>query len=285
MTGVQKPGNHVIVLFGSTGDLARRKLLPGLFHLAEAGLLPDGYRIIGTSRKQLTDEEFRAHARAAVDEFGRRTPTDQTWEEFARNLHYAASDASDAGQHGAAVAEARAEIGGANRRQAERLALLSDWLHERDRKYLFELLVPGTAEQLLRVGGDPHRYDAEIRPGLVVQTLRELQDGGVEPDIWKIEGLDAREDCERVAEQARTGGRDDVACIVLGRGADEAGVWRWLEAGAGVPGYIGFAVGRTLWWDELQGYVAGALRRSEAAEQIADNYLRLIDAYAVAAVA
>jgi glucose-6-phosphate 1-dehydrogenase len=113
--GVQKPDEHVIVLFGSTGDLARRKLLPGLFHLAEAGLLPDRYRIIGTSRKQLTDDEFRAHARAAVDEFGRRTLTEQTWEEFARSLHYAASDADDASALAAAVAAAREEIGGTSR--------------------------------------------------------------------------------------------------------------------------------------------------------------------------
>jgi myo-inositol catabolism protein IolC len=175
--------------------------------------------------------------------------------------------------------------GDSNRRQAERLALLSDWLHERDRKYLFELLVPATSEQLASVDGDAHRYDTEIRPELVVRTIEEMQAAGVEPDIWKIEGLDAREACQRVAEQARSGGRDDVACIVLGRGADEEGVRRWLEAGAGVPGYIGFAVGRTLWWDELKAYVAGTLPRGEAVERIAGNYLRMIDAYAAAAVA
>jgi glucose-6-phosphate 1-dehydrogenase len=115
LAGVEKPPEHVIVLFGSTGDLARRKLLPGLFHLADAGLLPDSYRIIGTSRKQLTDDAFRAHARAAVGEFGRREPADETWDKFAQNLYYAASDASDAGDLGAAVARARAEIGGATR--------------------------------------------------------------------------------------------------------------------------------------------------------------------------
>jgi myo-inositol catabolism protein IolC len=172
-----------------------------------------------------------------------------------------------------------------NRRQAERLAKLGSWLHEHDRKYLFELLVPATAAQLEGVGGDQSRYDAEIRPALVVRTLADLQAAGVEPDIWKIEGLDAREDCERVAEQARSGGRDGVSCIVLGRGADEAGVVRWLEAGAGVAGYIGFAVGRTLWWGELEGAIAGTLPREEAARRIAGNYLRMIEAYTVATVA
>ncbi len=114
-SAVPKADDHVIVLFGSTGDLAKRKLLPGLFHLADAGLLPDRYRIVGTSRKSLTDDEFRAHARAAVDEFGRRTPTDDEWASFAESLHYASSDASDASGLAAAVANAKQEIGGSPR--------------------------------------------------------------------------------------------------------------------------------------------------------------------------
>jgi myo-inositol catabolism protein IolC len=166
-----------------------------------------------------------------------------------------------------------------NRRQAGRLKRLSDWLHERGRKLLFELLVPATPAQLERVGGDTSRYDLELRPDLLVQAISELQAAGVEPDIWKIEGLDRREDCERAAEQARAGGRDGVACIVLGRGAGEARVLHWLEQGAAVPGYVGFAVGRTLWWDELDDYVAGRVPREEAVRRIADNYRRMIAAY------
>ena len=169
-----------------------------------------------------------------------------------------------------------------NARQAARLRTLSDWLHARDRKLLFELLVPATAAQLEAVGGDRARYDLELRPGLLVGAMRELQAFGVEPDIWKIEGLDRRDDCERAAAQARAGGRDGVACIVLGRGADEARVVHWLRQGAGVPGYVGFAVGRTLWWDALTEYVAGRLGREDAAWIIAGNYRRLIEAYASA---
>jgi myo-inositol catabolism protein IolC len=166
-----------------------------------------------------------------------------------------------------------------NRRQAERLRELSNWLHERDRKFLFELLVPATDDQLEGVGGDAAQYDLEVRPGLVIDAIRELQDAGVEADIWKIEGLDRREDCERVATQARAGGREGIACIVLGRGADEARVRHWLEQGAGVPGYIGFAVGRTLWWNELSEYVAGTIDREEAAGRVASNYSRMIGVY------
>ena len=87
------PNDHVVVLFGATGDLAKRKLIPGLFHLAVSGLLPERYRIVGTSRKPLSDDEFRELARAAVDEFGRREATEETWPDFAARLSYAASDA------------------------------------------------------------------------------------------------------------------------------------------------------------------------------------------------
>jgi myo-inositol catabolism protein IolC len=167
-----------------------------------------------------------------------------------------------------------------NRRQASRLRALSEWLHEHDRKLLFELLVPPTPGQLERVRGDRAAYDLELRPGLVADAIVELQAAGVEPDVWKIEGLDWRPHCERIAALARAGGRDGVTCIVLGRGAGEARVRHWLEQAAGVPGYAGFAVGRTLWWNELVEYVAGRLEREDAARRIAANYDRLIQAYA-----
>jgi myo-inositol catabolism protein IolC len=166
-----------------------------------------------------------------------------------------------------------------NRRQLARLKTLSDWLHERNRKFLFELLVPPEPAQLDAVGGDKDRYDLEIRPGLVVRVIAESQSAGVEPDIWKIEGLDRREDCARVVEQARAGGRDRVSCVVLGRGADEAGVVRWLRQGAAVPGFIGFAVGRTIWWDALKSWVAGEADSDSAAQTISGNYRRMVDAY------
>src|SRR2546423_349356 len=91
---------------------------------------------------------------------------------------------------------------GMNERQAGRLKRLSDWLHERDRKFLFELLVPAEDSQLEQVGGDADRYDAELRPELMRRTIEELQGVGVEPDVWKIEGIDAQEDCERIARCA-----------------------------------------------------------------------------------
>ena len=166
-----------------------------------------------------------------------------------------------------------------NERQSARLKRLGDWLHEHDRRYLFELLVPATAEQIEAAGGDEERWDSEERPKLMKAAIEALQAAGVEPDIWKIEGIDRREDCEMISAAARAGGRDGVACVVLGRGADDAKVDHWLKMGAGVPGYIGFAIGRSIWWDPLKAFVDGNLGREEAAKQIASNYRRFIDIY------
>jgi len=166
-----------------------------------------------------------------------------------------------------------------NRRQAERLHRLSAWLQEQDRKFLFELLVPAEEPQLASVDGDTERYDSELRPELMVRAIADLQDAGIEPQIWKIEGVDRRADCERIAAQCRAGGRDDVACVVLGRGADDDKVDRWLRAAVPVDGYVGFAIGRSIWGGPLEGFIDGSLTRQDAAEQVASNYLRFVDVY------
>jgi myo-inositol catabolism protein IolC len=166
-----------------------------------------------------------------------------------------------------------------NKRQSARLKRLCDWLHDNDRKFLFELLVPAEPAQLESVGGDSDRFDRELRPGLMLRTIEELHGAGIDADIWKIEGIDKREDCERIAQLTRSGGRDNVVCVVLGRGANAEAVDHWLRQGAGVPGYVGFAIGRTIWWDALKGYLDKSLNRDAAAEQIADNYRHFIDVY------
>jgi myo-inositol catabolism protein IolC len=170
--------------------------------------------------------------------------------------------------------------GATNARQAARLKDLSDWLHHRDRKFLFELLVPPEPHQLETVDGDADRFDLELRPQLMRVAIAELQEAGIEPDVWKIEGLDRREDCEETVAQCRVAGRDRVACVVLGRGADDAAVDRWLRAASGVPGYAGFAIGRSIWWEPLKGYVDGSADRGAAAATITRNYRRFIDVYA-----
>jgi myo-inositol catabolism protein IolC len=166
-----------------------------------------------------------------------------------------------------------------NRRQLERLKRLSDWLHQNDRKFLFELLVPATDDQLEKVGGDGERYDTELRPELMRRAIAEIQDFGVEVDVWKIEGVDERSDCEMLAEQTRTGGRDGVVCVLLGRGADDDKVDHWLRQAAPVEGFVGFAIGRSIWGDPLKQYIDGSLEREPARNQIADNYLRFVKVY------
>jgi myo-inositol catabolism protein IolC len=170
-----------------------------------------------------------------------------------------------------------------NERQAERLKRLSDWLHENDRKFLFELLVPAEDDQLEKVDGDADRFDAELRPALMRKAIEDLQDAGVEADIWKIEGIDSQEDCEKIVETCRRDGRDGVICVVLGRGANDEKVDHWLRQGAPVEGYAGFAIGRTIWWDALKGFLEGDLEREEAADQIAKNYMRFVEVYDEAA--
>ncbi|HZO79586.1 MAG TPA: DUF2090 domain-containing protein [Solirubrobacteraceae bacterium] len=167
-----------------------------------------------------------------------------------------------------------------NERQLGRLKRLSDWLHENDRKFLFELLVPATEAQLQQVGGDDDRYDSELRPELMRRAIERIQATGIEVDIWKIEGVEDRDDAAMLAEQSRSGsGRENVKCVVLGRGASTDKVDRWLQAAAPVEGFVGFAIGRSIWWDALKGFLDGGVPREQAAGQIADNYLRFTKVY------
>jgi myo-inositol catabolism protein IolC len=169
--------------------------------------------------------------------------------------------------------------GALNARQSARLKQLSDWLHHGGRKFLFELLVPAEPRQLERVDGDAGRYDREVRPDLMRVAIAELQETGIEPDVWKIEGIDDAGKCAEIAKQCRIGGRDGVGCVVLGRGADDAAVDAWLRSARGVPGYQGFAIGRSIWWYPLRAFVDGASPREDAAARIADNYRRFVTVY------
>ena len=159
-----------------------------------------------------------------------------------------------------------------NARQAVRLKQLSDYCRSTSRKLMLELLVPATAAELAAVGGDRAKYDVDARPALMERVIRALQDAGVEPDVWKIEGLDRREDCVRMVAAARRDGRTEVGCIVLGRNASRDQVITWLQAAASVPGFIGFAVGRSTFWDPVAGYVAGTTTREAAVAEIASRF-------------
>jgi myo-inositol catabolism protein IolC len=167
-----------------------------------------------------------------------------------------------------------------NMRQASRLARLSDYLHGKSRSmYMFELLVPALKNQLERFKGDKGLYDLELRPQLMVQAIEQLQDAHVEADVWKIEGLDRPADCEKVVAAARRNGRPKVGCIVLGRGENEAKVRDWLTTAARVPGFIGFAVGRTSFWEPLLEWRDKKVTREEAVTVIANRYRQYVDIF------
>ena len=146
---------------------------------------------------------------------------------------------------------------------------------------MFELLVPAEKVQLDSVGGDKKAYDRQIRPGLMLQAIHEIQEAQVEPDVWKVEGLDRREDCQRIVATARRGGRDTVGCIVLGRGEDDEKVREWLATAATVAGFIGFAVGRTSFWEPLVKLRAKEKTRAAAVTEISRRYREFVDIFDV----
>jgi myo-inositol catabolism protein IolC len=167
-----------------------------------------------------------------------------------------------------------------NRRQTGRLRRLSEYLHSQSRSlFMFELLVPPEKAQIEQLNGDKTAYDSQTRPRLVVHAIEELQDAHVEPDVWKIEGLDRREDCERIVAAARYGGRDKVSCIVLGRGENDKKVREWLTTAATVPGFVGFALGRTDFWEPLVGWLAKRSPRKTTVDEIARRYREFVDIF------
>jgi myo-inositol catabolism protein IolC len=167
-----------------------------------------------------------------------------------------------------------------NTRQATRLKRLADYLHGKTTsRFMFEMLVPAEKAQMERLNGDKKAYDLHLRPQLMARAIEELQDAGVEPDVWKVEGLDRREDCEQIVAAARRGGRDKVGVIILGRGEDDRKVHEWLTTAAGIPGFIGFAVGRTSFWDPLVAWRAQKTTREEAVKAIWHRYRQFVDTF------
>ena len=168
-----------------------------------------------------------------------------------------------------------------NERQLGRLKRLADWLHDRDRRSSCSSCScrPPTSSST-KLGGDTGRYDADLRPELMRRAIEEIQNAGIEVDVWKIEGVDESQDAAMLANQTRSGeGREGVACVLLGRGASTAKVEHWLEAAAPIDGFIGFAIGRSIWWDALKAFLAGELERDAAASEIAENYLHFVEIY------
>jgi myo-inositol catabolism protein IolC len=167
-----------------------------------------------------------------------------------------------------------------NSRQRGRLRQLSDWLDGRPQRLMLELLVPPEPAQLAAVGHDQSRFDRQTRAGLTVQAIDQIAGDGLRPALWKIEGPESREDAARIAEAVRSPD-PDAGCLVLGRGADDAAVRRWLAIAAATDGFTGFAVGRTIWWDALKEFAGGG-DVGAAVYAVTARYLDLVRYYRAA---
>jgi myo-inositol catabolism protein IolC len=157
--------------------------------------------------------------------------------------------------------------------QLAKLAEVSAGLHGAGVPLLYELLVPGTKEQL--GDGDTDRYDRDVRPALVVRVIADNQAAGVEPALWKVEGLDTAEAADQVATQARAGGRD-ADLIVLGRDAPVERLDKWLTIAAGNEAFVGFAIGRSIWEDVIRDWADGKIHDELAQRRVADRYLGFV---------
>ena len=162
-----------------------------------------------------------------------------------------------------------------NRRQRDRLKLASEAVRSAGLKFMFELIVAATPEQLESVGGGARAFDTQLRPGLMAEAIAQLQDDGIEPDVWKLEGINDLESFDGVARQVRAGGRDKAGIVILGRGENAGQVDQWLTIAAQVPAVIGFAVGRTTFWEPIVKHKNGEISRADAVSAICGNYSRI----------
>ena len=167
-----------------------------------------------------------------------------------------------------------------NERQRGRLRKLSDWLDGRPERLMLELLVPPEPAQLAAVADDQSRFDRETRAALTAAAIDQIAGDGLRPALWKIEGPESLQDAARIAEAVRSA-NPDAGCLVLGRGADDAAVRRWLAIAAATDGFTGFAVGRTIWWDALKGFAGGG-DAGAAVRAVAARYLDLVRYYRAA---
>ena len=163
-----------------------------------------------------------------------------------------------------------------NKQQLQRLKILHHYLMQKRRKFLFELLVPATAGQLALFGGSKDKYDVMMRPGLMKKAMSELQMAGVLPELWKLEGVEKKEDAEMLVWQARAVAKK-AGIITLGRGESIDKVREWLKVGAHVDGVVGFAVGRTIFYDAIEKFHKKQITREEAVACIAKNYADFVE--------
>lgn len=166
-------------------------------------------------------------------------------------------------------------------RQLRELQDVSAELQTRGQAWILEILQPPTDAQLSSVNGDRERYDDEVRPDLMVETISQIHDVDVYPDVWKLEGLSSVPATERVVDAMRQDSPGPVHAVVLGRNAPDEAVDDWLTTAAR-GGFAGFAIGRSIWWEPAKRWLDGDDGRATAVAGIAARYERFTDVYLTA---
>jgi len=159
-----------------------------------------------------------------------------------------------------------------NSRQRERLQILNNWCKDNDYQFLLEMLVPATDTQLASVDNEVTRFNNELRPRLALKAISELQNAGVKPNIWKIEGFDSSNDYKNTIGEIKKN-NPETKMIILGRGENPTQVEKWLTAGKNIPGVIGFAIGRTIFQNSILDFFSKKITAEVATDQICNNYL------------
>jgi myo-inositol catabolism protein IolC len=159
----------------------------------------------------------------------------------------------------------------------EAFAILEDAGH----RTILEFVVPPTTAQRAAVDGDELRFDAEVRPALVVRVIEDCYRLGIRPDLWKIEGLETAEAYALVAAVIADNDTESRS-IVLGRGAEDSRVTGWLQLAAATPGFIGFAIGRSIWQEPLGEYFAHSITADAASDAIANRFAHYCEIFRTA---
>lgn len=166
--------------------------------------------------------------------------------------------------------------------QLERLGEVSRTLRDAGVPLICELLVPATPEQLAAVDGDADRYDREVRADLTVRVIADASAHDLRPELWKVEGFDEAVDARRVAGAAMAADAE-ARLIVLGRDAPRDRLDTWLRVAAGIDGFVGFAIGRSIWEDAIRsGIPTDAGARQRIVDEVAGRYLGFIGTWSAA---
>lgn len=168
-----------------------------------------------------------------------------------------------------------------NERQITRLKTMNDFCRQAGYKFLFELLAAPTAEELAEAGGK-EEFEKSMQWKVMRRSIEELRREGIEPDVWKLEGLEDGEQFEQVVEATQKDAKKEVGVIVLGRGESGERVKKWLSVAAKIPAVTGLAVGRTVFEEPLLDFAQKKISREEAAEGIARNYKGFVDLFEAA---